>query len=143
MQPTDTPIADYLAWLPDEVREDVTLLDGELARVFAGHERVLWEGPLWGGTYQRIIGYGRIRQRHRSGAEVDWFIVGLAAQKAHLSLYVSAVEDGRYLVKGWADRLGRVRVGSANVTFRRLSDLDLPAVLAMASRARDLMSPRP
>lgn len=143
MQPTATPIADYVASLPDGVREDVTLLDRELARVFAGHDRILWEGLLWGGTHQRIIGYGRIRQRNRSGAEVDWFIVGLAVQKAHLSLYVSAVEDGRYLVKGWADRLGRVRVGSANVTFRRVSDLDLQAVLAMAARARDLMIPRP
>lgn len=138
MQPTDTPITEFLASLPDRVREDVTALDADLAPVFEGHERVLWEGPMWGGTEQRIIGYGRYRQRNRSGAEVDWFAVGLAAQKAHLSLYVSAVEDGQYLVKRWADRLGRVKVGSANVTFRRLSDLDLPSVVAMAERAREL-----
>lgn len=138
MQPTDTPITAFLASLPDGVREDVTALDAELATIFGGHERVLWEGPMWGSTEQRIIGYGRYRQRNRSGAEVDWFVVGLAAQKAHLSLYVSAVEDGQYLVKRWADRLGRVKVGSANVTFRRLSDLDLPSVVAMVERARDL-----
>jgi hypothetical protein len=99
---------------------------------------VLWEGPMWGGTEQRIIGYGRFVQRSRSGDEVDWFVVGLAAQKAHLSLYVNAVEDGQYLVKRWADRLGRVKVGSANVTFKRLSDVDLAEVVAMAERARDL-----
>jgi hypothetical protein len=114
-------------------------LDAELARVFAEHERVLWEGPMWGGTHQRIIGYGALRQPRPSGETVDWFVVGLAAQKSYLSLYVSAVEDGQYLVKRYADRLGKVKVGSANVTFRRLADLHLPVALEMATRARDLV----
>lgn len=134
---TTTP-DDFLASLPDGVREELTTLDGELSRVFEGHERTLWEGPMWGGTHQRIIGYGSLVQRQRSGAEVEWFVVGLAAQKDHRSLYVSAVEDGQYLVKRWADRLGKVKVGSANATFRRVADVDLPAVIAMAERARDL-----
>jgi hypothetical protein len=135
---TTTTPDEFLASLPDDVRAEVTALDADLSRVFAGHDRVLWEGPMWGGTHQRIIGYGSLVQRQRSGAEVEWFVVGLAAQKDHLSLYVSAVEDGDYLVRRWADRLGRVKVGSANVTFRRVADLDRPAVLAMAERARDL-----
>lgn len=95
---------------------------------------------MWGGTEQRIIGYGRFVQHNRDGSEVDWFIVGLAAQKAHLSLYVNAVEDGQYLVKQWADRLGRVKVGSANVTFKRLADVDVRAVVSLAEHARRLMS---
>ena len=138
MQPTDTPIPEFIESLPDGVREDMTALDAELAPVF-GADRVLWEGPMWGGTDQRIIGYGRFVQHNRDGSDVDWFIVGLAAQKAHLSLYVNAVEDGQYLVRQWAERLGRVKVGSANVTFKRLADVDVGAVVALAERARDLM----
>jgi hypothetical protein len=139
MQRSTTSPDAFLAALPDGVRDDIAALDAQLARVFAGHERVLWEGLMWGGTEQRIIGYGAFRQVNRGGDEVDWFIVGLAAQKAHLSLYVNAAEDGQYLVKRLADRLGKVKVGSANVTFKRLADLDLVAVLEMAERARDLM----
>ena len=139
MQRSPTSPDEFLASLPDAVCDDLAVLDAQLSRVFDGHERVLWEGTMWGGTDQRIIGYGGFRQVNRSGDAVDWFVVGLAAQKAHLSLYVSATEDGQYLVKRYADRLGRVRVGSANVSFRRLADLDLPAVLEMAERARDLM----
>jgi hypothetical protein len=131
---------DFIASLPDGVRDDIAVLDAQLSRVFDGHERVLWEGPMWGGTEQRIIGYGSFRQVNRGGDEVDWFVVGLAAQKAHLSLYVNAAEDGQYLVKRYADRLGKVKVGSANVTFKRLADLDLVAVVEMAERARDLMA---
>lgn len=141
MQRSSTSPDDHIATLPDHVRDDVAALDAELTRVFAGHERVVWEGPMWGGTDQRIIGYGAFTQVNRSGAEVDWFVLGLAVQKQHLSLYVSAVDDGQYLVKRYADRLGKVKVGSANVTFRRLSDLDLPAAVEMAERARDVTVP--
>jgi hypothetical protein len=139
MQRSSTSPDAFLAALPDGVRDDMAALDAQLAQVFAGHERVLWEGPMWGGTEQRIIGYGFYRYKGRSGAEGEWFIVGLAAQKAHLSLYVSGAEDGQSLAKRYAERLGKVRVGSANVTFKRLADLDLVAVLEMAERARDLM----
>ena len=140
MQRSATSPDEHISSLPDGTRDDVGALDAELTRVFGGHERVLWEGPMWGGTEQRIIGYGNYRYEGRSGAAGDWFVVGLAAQKAHLSLYVSAVEDGQYLVKRYADRLGKVKVGSANVTFKRLSDVELPVLLAMAERARDLMA---
>jgi hypothetical protein len=138
MQPSSTPPDDFIASLPDGVRDDIAMLDAQLSRVFEGRERVLWEGPMWGGTDQRIIGYGSYHYKGRSGAEGEWFIVGLAVQKAHLSLYVSAAEDGQYLVKRYADRLGKVKVGSSNVAFKRLTDLDLPAVLEMVERARDL-----
>jgi hypothetical protein len=140
MQRSSTPPDDFVASLPDGVRDDIAVLDAQLARIFEGHERVLWEGPMWGGTEQRIIGYGAYHYKGRSGAEGEWFIVGLAAQKAHLSLYVSGAEDGQSLAKRYADRLGKVKVGSANVSFKRLDDLDLGVALEMAERARDLMA---
>jgi hypothetical protein len=138
MDRSTTSPDDFLASLPDGARQEMGTLDAELARVFEGHERVLWEGPMWGGTHQRIIGYGSLVQRQRSGAEVEWFVVGLAAQKDHLSLYVSAVEDGQYLVKRFADRLGKVKTGSANVTFKRLAQVNLDGLLELVTRARNI-----
>lgn len=64
MQRTTTSPGDYLASLPDDVRDDMTTLDAAIAPVFAGHERVLWGGIFWGGTEQRIIGDGDLRQRN-------------------------------------------------------------------------------
>lgn len=138
MQRTTTSPDAYLASLPDDVREDMTALDAAIAPVFAGHERVLWEGVFWGGSEQRIIGYGDLRQKNSKGGVVEWFAVGLASQKNYLSLYVSVVDDGQYIVKRFCDRLGKVKCTNANVTFKRLSDLDLPAVVEMVTRARDV-----
>lgn len=138
MQRTSTSPHEFLASLPDDVREDMTALDAAIAPVFAGRERVLWEGVFWGGSQQQIIGYGDLRQKNSKGGVVEWFAVGLASQKNHLSLYVSVVDDGQYIVRQYCDRLGKVKCSNANVTFKRLSDLDLPVVVEMVTRARDI-----
>jgi Domain of unknown function (DU1801) len=127
----------HLASLPDGVREDIATLDAVVADVFAGEERVLWEGKFWGGTEQRIIGYGAYRYKGRSGAEGEWFKVGLAVQKNYLSLYVNAADDGQPLTKVYAPRLGKVKAGSANLQFKQAADLDLDVLREMVAKARD------
>jgi hypothetical protein len=139
MQRSETSPDDFLASLPDETRADMVAVDEALASAFEGEERVLWEGPFWGGTQQRIIGYGSYHYRGRSGAEGDWFVVGLAAQKKYFSLYVNAADDGTYLSERYADRLGTVKAAKANVQFKRAADLDLDVVREMAARARELV----
>jgi hypothetical protein len=127
---------EYIASLPDGIREDLEVLDREISEAMAGQERVLWEGVFWGGSEQRIIGYGSYQYVGRSGASGEWFIVGLARQKAYFSLYVNAAGGDGYLLRGYANRLGKVKVGSANVTFKRLADLDLDALRQLLQEAR-------
>jgi hypothetical protein len=140
MERTDTSPDEFIATLPEGVRQEMAALDELLRQIFAGHERVMWEGKMWGGTDQRIIGYGDLQQPRPNGEKVDWFMVGLAPQKNYISLYVSAVDDGQYLVKRYAERLGKVKVGSANVTFKRLADVDRTTLQEMLSRARELLA---
>jgi hypothetical protein len=135
MERSTTTPEEFIASLPDEVRPDIAELDRLIAGAMPGQERVLWEGVFWGGTQQRIIGYGEYRSVNRSGGEVEWFKVGLARQKDHISLYVNAVADGRYLVQAYVDRLGKAKVGSANVSFKRLADIDEDALLELVRRA--------
>jgi hypothetical protein len=137
MDRSTTSPDEFLASLPEAVRSDLAAVDAVLADVFAGTERVLWEGPFWGGTQQRIIGYGSYRYRGRSGAEGEWFVVGLAAQKHYLSLYVNAADDGQYLSERFADRLGKVTAKRANLQFKRAADLDLGVLRELAVRARE------
>ena len=128
---------EFLASLPDDVRDDMSTLDGVIAEAFAGDERVLWEGKFWGGTQQNIIGYGSYHYKGRSGAEGEWFVVGLAAQKNYLSLYVNATVEGQYVGKVYAPRLGKVKAGSANLQFKRAADLDLDVLRELATAARE------
>ena len=134
---TTTP-DQHIASLPDGVREDIATLDARISQAMAGHERVLWEGVFWGGSQQRIIGYGSYRYKGRSGAEGEWFIIGLAAQKNYQSVYVTGAEGGTSLAKLYAPRLGKVKAGSANLQFKRVADVDLDVLDEMVARAREL-----
>lgn len=138
MRVSDRSVDDHINSLPEGVRQDLEAVDALVADVFSGEPRVLWEGKMWGGTDQKIIGYGDFTYEN-SKETVEWFKVGLAAQKNHLSLYVNAVEDGEYLSKSYGDRLGKVKVGAASIGFKDLSAIDLGELRAMLEHARRLM----
>lgn len=138
MERTETDVDRFLADIPGPRGEHLRELDGLIAEELSGLERVLWTGVMWGGTDQRIVGYGAITRPRPRGAAVEWFLVGLAAQQRHLSLYVNAAEDGEYLVRRRAPELGRVKVGAAAITFSEPADLELDALRALLRRAREL-----
>ena len=139
MERTGTDVDGFLASVEGARGDDLRALDRVISEELAGLERVLWEGTMWGGTEQRIVGYGGISQPRPRGASVEWFLVGLAEQSRHLSVYVNAAEEGEYIVKRRATELGKVKIGSAAVTFGALDDLDLDAFRALLRRARELV----
>lgn len=140
MERSKTSPDEFIASLADDVRDDIATLDATITDALPDLDRVLWEGVFWGGTAQRIIGYGTYEYRGRSGASGEWFVVGLAAQKAHLSLYVNAARDGAYIGQAYAPRLGKVKAGKANITFKRAADLDLDVLRELVTAARDAMA---
>jgi hypothetical protein len=72
-----------------------------------------------------MLGYGLMPYRPKSAKETTmWPLIALAAQKRHLSLYVSAVVEGRYLAESRAGRLGRVSCGKSCIRFTSLDEVD-------------------
>lgn len=123
-----------------ERSQEMRALHTAITAALPGPTRVLWRGTMWGGTEQAIIGYGLITQPRPRGADVEWFLVGLAEQKRHLSVYVNAADSEGYLVQRYADRLGSVKVGAAALTFTAIDRLRLDEFHAMLLRARELAS---
>jgi hypothetical protein len=136
MEKSATSPDEFLASL-DRARDDMVLLDALISDVMDGWERHLWEGVFWGGSDQKIIGYGDFTYDRPSGP-VDWFVVGLAAQKNYLSVYVNVVDEGVYLGELFVERLGKVKKGAASLSFKSVGDLDLEVFREMMVRARDL-----
>lgn len=145
MDRVDRDADDVIAATAERWRPIVEALDHDIVVSMPGRCRLVWEGTFWGGTDQAIIGYGDLVQPRPRGGSVEWFVVGLAAQRRHVSLYVNAVLDGAYLVQRWADRLGangrRVKVGAANVTVTTLDHLDRAALRQMLVLADELCDP--
>ena len=134
----DTPPDAFLGSLPEGIRGTMAELDAIITSCLPGRNRVLWEGPFWGGSDQQIIGYGDIEQPRPRGEPVEWFLVGLARQRRYFSLYVNAVLDGAYLLAHYADRLGTVKTGSASLSFSSLNDVDLDELRALLTQAHEV-----
>ncbi|MCO5219652.1 MAG: hypothetical protein M9953_13320 [Thermomicrobiales bacterium] len=138
MRITSRNVDTFLTELPEPARTDMLALDALITDIFSNAPRVMWEGVFWGGTEQSIIGYGDLWQPRPKGESVHWFVVGLALQKAGISIYVNAVKDGQYIGKSYGTRLGKVKIGAASIGFRKLAALDLEVLREMLIEAKAL-----
>lgn len=144
MHRSSTDPTQFLSDLDDPRAADMVRIDEVLVSAMPGRERTLWEGVFWGGTEQSIIGYGDLIQVRPRGDDVEWFVIGLALQKKHLSLYVNAVEDNAYLGSHYADRLGKgskVKIGAASIGFASADRIDLDVLRELAEHAHRISPP--
>ena len=101
--------------------EDLRRVDALVMAAAPGIDRQLV--PAGSG---RMLGYGLMPYRPRSATQTTTVpLISLAAQKRHLSLYVSAVVDGEYLAEARAARLGTVSCGKSCVRFTSLDKVDV------------------
>lgn len=87
---------------------------------------------LFSGPSVTMVGYGEMNWERPSGSGV-WPLIGVAAQKQYISIYVAAVRDGQTLAEHYTDKLGKTNNGKNCIRFRRMEDVD-PTVLADAVR---------
>ncbi len=128
----------FIDALEPPVGDEIRRLDEVISTGMTGQTRVLWEGKMWGGTEQSIIGYGDyVYQRGKD--TIEWFKIGLAAQKNYISLYVNAADGEGYLSRRYADRLGKVKLGSSALSFKTIDDIDLEVLGEMVEETLRLL----
>lgn len=122
--PNAQPVAGYLEAIDDPDRR------AECEALGALFEAITGAPPrLWGDA---IVGFGSYRYRYDSGREGEWLLLGYAARKAGLSVYLGC--DLADLADLRA-RLGRHGAGRSCLNLRRLADVDLGVLEQMARRA--------
>jgi hypothetical protein len=138
MERTSRSVDDYLASLDGQRGDEMRTLDAAIGGWMPGAERHLYEGTFWGGSEQQIVGYGVMDYTNRSGEEVEWFVVGLAAQQRYVSMYVNAVENDAYLLRQYEGKLGRAKIGSASISFATIEDIDFDNLMELVTHAGEL-----
>ena len=75
------------------------------------------------------LGFGMMPYQSTAMKEPgEWPLVGIAAQKHFMALYICAIIDGKYVAEANKDRLGKVSTGKSCVRFKKFEDLDLNTV---------------
>jgi len=122
---TDASVDDYLDGLAGPRGEDARALN-DLLTAATGLEPALW-GPA-------IVGYGDRHLAYESGRELDWFLVGFAARKQALTLYLTERFEG---YDELLERLGPHTTGVGCLYVKRLSDVDSGVLTELVRRSMD------
>jgi hypothetical protein len=121
-------IPSYLAALPEDRKGPIQTLDKLIRKTVP---------KLKPHFAYNMLGYGRFKYLNYKKEIIDWPTVALANQKNYFSLYICALEDGKYIAEKYKDELGKVSVGKSCIRFKKLEDLDpkgLVKVLKLAAK---------
>ncbi len=84
-----------------------------------------------------MVGYGSFPYKNYKNEKIEWPVIALANQKNYVSLYVCAVDSGKYIAEMHAKELGKVSVGKSCIRFKKLEDINLTVlkkVLLLAAK---------
>ena len=113
-QPTDVPVADYLAAIPNEARrKDCEAVAALMAKITKAKPR------MWGPS---IVGFDSVHYTYDSGREGDMGTTGFSSRKEALVLYV--VADGKNH-EALLAKLGKHKAGKCCLYIKKLADVDL------------------
>lgn len=106
----------YLESLDEPRRTEVTRLDAFVRKTVPKLEPFIHGG---------LLAYGPIKYRSKSGREGDWFKIGIASNKAAISLYACAADERGYVAERYKKALPAASIGKSCVRIKKLEDLDL------------------
>jgi hypothetical protein len=72
-----------------------------------------------------MLGYGSFPYKNHKKETVQWPVISLANQKNYVSLYVCAIDNGKYLAEAHKKDLGNVSVGKSCIRLKNLGDVNL------------------
>lgn len=129
-KPTKEKTVDsYLANVPKERQELMLFLHGFIQKAVP---------KLKPHFAYNMLGYGSFPYLNYKKEKIEWPVIGLANQKNYVSLYVCAVDNGKYIAEMHKAELGKVSVGKSCIRFKKIEDLNLPAlkkVLQLAAKS--------
>ena len=120
-QPTQAAVADFIAAVADPVRRTDAQTLVALLESVTGEKAAMW-GPA-------IVGFGHYHYRYDSGREGDMCRIGFSPRKAALTLYLTT---GFAMRGDLLARLGKHSVGKGCLYVKRLADVDMAVLEALA-----------
>lgn len=112
-------VKEYMAAVPDERKELVQFLH-EFIQKFAPSLKPHFAANM--------LGYGSFSYKNSKKEPMEWPVIALANQKQHVSLYVCAVVDGKYVAESHKGELGKVKVGKSCISIKKLEDVNLDSL---------------
>jgi Domain of unknown function (DU1801) len=125
LRPTGTPVAEFLARVPDERRRE------DARRMCALMQEITGEPPAMWGT--SIVGFGSYHYRYASGREGDSALASFSPRSQHLAIYLIGEFTERH--QSALARLGPHQTGKGCLYLKHLDDVDIGALRELIDRS--------
>lgn len=110
---------EYIQLQPEPRRAEIQELFDFICKSIPSHKPFIMSG---------FIGWGEYHYKYASGREGDWMAIALASQKNYISVYICPTDSEGYLPDRFKDKLGKVSIGKSCIRFKKISDINLPAL---------------
>lgn len=122
-----TSVEEYIEMIKDDVRKkDIVFIHNFIKKI---------SPSLKPHFAYNMIGYGSFKYENYKKQIIDWPIIALASQKNYISIYICALEDGKYIAEKYKDDLGKVSVGKSCIRFKKVTDLNLETLKDSIAKA--------
>lgn len=79
------------------------------------------------------IGYGVHTIKYANGKTNEWFKVGMSANTTGISVYILGIEDKKYLVQTYGQKLGKANISGYCIKFKSIKEINLEALVEAIS----------
>jgi hypothetical protein len=79
------------------------------------------------------IGYGSLSKISAGGETREFYQTGLSANTSGISVYIMGLDNKKYLIEAYGQRLGKAKITGYCVKFRSLNDMDLDVIEEMVT----------
>lgn len=71
------------------------------------------------------IGYGLHIMKYADGKTRDFYKIGMSANTSGISVYIMGIEDKKYLVNSFGEKIGKASMTSYCIKFKILDDINI------------------
>lgn len=126
---TQHEIQSYIDSQAEPKRSEMLTLHKLILATYPTTDLWLYKGHAGKNNTNWIIGYGRYTTTYATGREVEWFPLGLSANKTGISVYILGVtKEGKYVAETYGKKLGKASVGKSCIRFKTLEHMNLEAL---------------
>lgn len=125
-KPKSKTVKEYIDSMPKERKEMVEFL----------HTFIKKTVPKFKPYFSQYgIGYGKFAYKNSKKETGEWPIIGLISQKHYVSIYVCAIDEGKYIAEIYKKELGKVSVGRSCIRIKKLEDVNLSVLKKVLKEA--------
>lgn len=120
-------IQEYISSQSESKRSDLQELHNSILELMP--ESKLWflDGKNEAGKIvtNPNIGYGAYSIQYKDGTSKEFYQIGVSANTTGISVYIMGIDDKKYLLQTYGEKIGKASVTGYCIKFKKLEDINV------------------